>query len=413
MPYLFEMWGHPGHQLPPDGLWDTWLILGGRGAGKTRAGAEWIRSRLEGPTPMSAGVCKKAALVAASLDEARDVMALGDSGLMACTPPDRMPKWIEAKRTLQWPNGAEATCFSASSPDKLRGPQFDCAWADELAKWPSAREAWDTLQFSLRLGDHPQMVVTTTPRAIKLLEDLIENARTITTSAPTWANRANLAESFLRRVTDEYAGSSRGREELDGELVFDRPGAMWGRALLDAARARSGPEMQRIVVAVDPPVTSGENADECGIIVAGLGMPADGQMCGYILADRSSQGDTPERWARRAVDAYDEFGADRIVAEVNQGGELVSTLIRQVKPEVSFKAVSARRGKTVRAEPVSALYEQGRVKHLGSFPELEDQMRAFGSNDMSGSPDRVDALVWAITELMLTERRGAPRARSL
>ncbi|MEM7546692.1 MAG: terminase family protein [Pseudomonadota bacterium] len=409
MPYLFEVWGNPGHQLPPDGDWDTWLILGGRGAGKTRAGAEWIRSRLEGPTPLSAGPCNKAALVAASLDEARDVMALGDSGVVACSPPDRQPKWVESRRSLVWPNGAEATCFSASSPEKLRGPQFDCAWADELCKWPSAQEAWDILQFSLRLGAHPQMVVTTTPRAIKLLEELMANPRTIRTSAPTAANRANLAESFLRRVTERYEGTARGREELNGELVLDRPGALWSRSLLEAAHVRSGPEMRRIVVAVDPPVTSGEKADECGIVVAGIGGVPE---CAYVMADRSSRGDTPERWARRAVDAYHEFGADRIVAEVNQGGELVGTLIRQVDPEVSYKSVSASRGKVTRAEPVSALYEQGRVKHLGRFSELEDQMRSFGSDDMVGSPDRVDALVWAITELMLAGQRGAPRARS-
>ncbi len=408
MPYLFEIWGMPDHQLPPVGAWDTWLVLGGRGAGKTRAGAEWIRSRLEGATPSSPGLCRHAALVADTFDEARDIMVLGKSGLIACTPPDRRPKWSEARRLLVWPNGAEATCYSASSPEKLRGPEFDCAWADEIGKWSSGRAAWDMLQFCLRLGSHPQLVATTTPRATALLEHLLEDPRTIVSSAPTWANSANLAASFLKRVSDEFGGTSQGQEELEGEMVLDRPGALWSRRLIEAARARVAPEMRRVVVAVDPPVSSGGDADECGILVVGIGgMPE----VAYVIADRSSRGDTPNAWAARAISAYHDFRADRIVAEVNQGGELVRTVIHQIDPTVSYKAVHASRGKSSRAEPVSALYEQGRVKHLGGFPVLEAQMRAFGGKDMTGSPDRVDALVWAITELMLDGTQGRPRAR--
>lgn len=406
----------PGHQLPPSGEWSTWLILGGRGAGKTRAGAEWVRRQVEGATPESPGRCRRVALVGATLDEARDVMVKGDSGLIACSPPDRTPVWREANRMLVWPNGAEAICFSAASPEKLRGPQFDCAWSDELGKWPKARAAWDMLQFGLRLGDHPRQVVTTTPRANPVLEALIEDDATITVSAPTRANEANLAAAFLDRVTRTYGGTAQGREELDGELVLDRPGALWTRDLIERQRARSGPPLSRVVVAVDPPASSGEGADECGIVVAGATAAcadADGKRgAAYVVADRSSQGETPQAWAARAVDAYREFEADRIVAEVNQGGDMVEAVIRQIDPNIAFRAVRASRGKQARAEPVSALYEQGRVFHLGAFAALEDQMRSFGADAAGASPDRVDALVWAITDLMLREPRGAPRARS-
>ncbi|MEM8751428.1 MAG: terminase family protein [Pseudomonadota bacterium] len=410
LPYLFDFWGMPGHQLPPPGDWSTWLILGGRGAGKTRAGAEWIRSRVEGRTPLGAGRCRRVALVGATLDEARDVMVQGDSGVIACSPPDRRPQWSESRRTLVWPNGAEAACFSAASPEKLRGPQFDCAWSDELGKWPKAQATWDMLQFGLRLGDDPRQVVTTTPRANPVLEALIEDPTTAVVSAPTSANKANLATAFLKRVTAVYGGTAQGREELDGEMVLDRPGALWTRPLIEACRVRALPELDRIVVAVDPPATSGDNADECGLVVAGRGGdPATA----FVLEDLSRRGETPQAWAARAVDAFHRHEADRIVAEVNQGGEMVEAVVRQVDPTVAFKAVRASRGKRARAEPVSALYEQGRVRHHGAFAALEDQMRAFGGEGVSGSPDRVDALVWAITELMLGGPSAAPRARAL
>lgn len=407
-PFLFDFWGMKKHQLPPGGDWTTWLILGGRGAGKTRAGAEWIRSKVEGATPEAPGECRRVALVGATLDEARDVMVRGESGIIACSPPDRRPEWHETRRTLTWPNGAEATCFSASAPEKLRGPQFDCAWVDELGKWRNARRAWDMLQLGLRLGRRPQQVVTTTPRANPVLEELMADKRTVTVSAPTSENAANLAPGFIEKVTETYGGTSQGREELDGEMVLDRPGALWTRSLIEAARQREAPEAERIVVAVDPPASAGDEADECGIIVAAL---SDG--VAYVLADRSSQGDTPQQWARRAVDAYHEFGADRLVAEVNQGGAMVETIIRGIDPMVSFKAVHASRGKAARAEPVSALYERGLVKHAGAFPALEDQMRSFGTDEPGRSPDRVDALVWAIWSLMLAPKTTKPRARRL
>lgn len=407
-PFLFDVWGMQKHQLPPEGDWTTWLILGGRGAGKTRAGAEWIRAKVEGSTPLEPGACKRVALVGATLDEARDVMVHGESGIIACSPPDRRPVWNQSRRMLIWPNGAEATCFSAASPEKLRGPQFDCAWVDELGKWRKPRKAWDMLQLALRLGDHPQQVVTTTPRANPVLEELMEDKRTVMVSAPTWENKANLAASFLDKVTETYSGTAQGREELDGVMVLDRPGALWTRSMIEEARVRDAPEMGRIVIAVDPPASAGEGADECGIIVAGLAGDT-----AYVLADRSSQGESPQNWAKRAIAAYEEFEADRLVVETNQGGAMVETIIRGIAPRISFAPVHASRGKEARAEPVSALYEQGKVKHVGGFPALEDQMRGFGADESGRSPDRVDALVWAVWSLMLSPQAGAPRARRL
>lgn len=406
LPYLFEVWGHGGHQLPPEGEWATWLILGGRGAGKTRAGAEWVRSQVEGATPLSPGRCSRVCLIAETIDQAVEVMIRGDSGLLACTPTDRTPTYQASRKTLVWPNGAEAKIFSASNPESLRGPQFDCAWADELGKWKKAKAAWDMLQMGLRLGDRPQCVITTTPRANAVLEALLDSETCMVTSAPTRENRANLAASFLEGVYKTYGDTSLGRQELEGEFVLDRPGALWTRRIIEEGRARSAPEMKRIVVAVDPPASSGATADECGIIVMGLAV--DG--VAYVLADRSSQGETPANWAARAVAAYDEFQADRIVAEVNQGGELVESVIRQIAPEVSYAGVRATRGKVTRAEPISALYERGDIRHLGGFAALEDQMCAFGAEDAVGSPDRVDALVWAATQLLL-EPSVNPRIR--
>ncbi|MGB0854772.1 MAG: DNA-packaging protein [Pikeienuella sp.] len=409
LPYLFEFWGMRGHQLPPKGRWRTWLILGGRGAGKTRAGAEWVRTQVEGPTPDAPGQRRRIALIAHTIEQAVEVMIRGDSGLLACAPADRRPDYIASRKTLVWPNGAEATCFSASSPEALRGPQFDGAWADELGKWPKAKATWDMLQMALRLGDDPKQIVTTTPRANPVLEALVEDDAVMVTSAPTSANSANLAKQFLSEVYDTYGATTLGRQELYGEMILDRPGALWTRQLIDGLRARSGPEMKRIVVAVDPPVTSGDAADECGIIVAGLG--ADEHA--YVLADKSSQGDTPLAWAARAVEAYHAHEADRIVAEVNQGGEMVKALIHQTDNTVAFRAVRATQGKRTRAEPISALYERGLVHHLGGFSDLEDQMCAFGTEGPGcRSPDRVDALVWALTDLMLP-RGSQLRVRKL
>lgn len=418
LPWLFEHWAIEGHQLAPAGDWTTWVILGGRGAGKTRAGSEWIRSKVEGSRPGDRGACSRIALVGETLDQAREVMVFGESGILAASPPDRRPDWQATRKRLVWPNGAVAHLFSASDPESLRGPQFDCAWCDELAKWKKAEAAWDMLQFGLRLGTQPQALVTTTPRSAPMLKALMEREGTVVTRAPTSANKVNLAKSFLDAVQRQYGGSRLGRQELDGEFLMDVEGALWSWAMLEAARAPRHLEPGRVVVAVDPPVTGGSSADACGIVVAGavqIGPPQDWQ--GVVLEDASVEGASPEVWARKAVEAFHRHKADRLVAEVNQGGDLVQTLIRQVDPLIPFKAVRASRGKVARAEPVAALYEQGRVHHAGSFPALEAQMAAMTAAGFTGkgSPDRVDALVWAITDLMIDPAAGfaAPRVRGL
>ncbi len=418
LPWLFEHWAIEGHQLPPDGDWTTWVILGGRGAGKTRAGSEWIRAQVEGPKPGDPGLCSRVALIGQTIDQAREVMIFGDSGIMRCTPPDRTPEWQASRKRLLWPNGAVAQVFSASDPESLRGPQFDCAWADELAKWTKPQEAWDMLQFGLRLGDRPRQVVTTTPRSNMTLREIVEDAATVVTSAPTDANRMHLARSFLETVTRKYEGTSMGRQELDGEMLMDAEGALWPWAILDAARRPRHVEPDRIVVAVDPPVTSGASSDECGIIVAGAarqGPPQDWKA--QVIEDASVRGASPQVWAERAVAAFHRHKADRLVAEVNQGGEMVATIVNSIDPMIPFRAVRATRSKVVRAEPVAALYEQGRVSHGASFPELESQMAAMTGLGYAGkgSPDRVDALVWAITDLMIdaASKYSRPSVRGL
>jgi len=417
MPWLWEVWAHPQHQLEPEGDWQVWVVLGGRGAGKTRAGAEWVRAQVEGAMPLSIGRCRRVALVGETIDQVRAVMVEGESGLLAVSPPDRRPELKGSLNKLIWPNGAEAMLVSAANPEALRGPQFDCAWSDELAKWAKCRAAWDMLQFCLRLGDRPRQLVTTTPRDNAVLIEIMEHAASVVTHAATAVNSANLAPDFLDRLNGQYGGSSLGRQELEGELVRGRSGAFWTRAMLDAGRVDAPPELDRVVVAVDPPVTSGEGADECGIVVAGVsrkGEPSDWEV--YVLADYSCAGQTPRAWAGIAEEAYRVFQADRLVAEVNQGGDLVETLMRNVGPQVSYRAVRATRGKRVRAEPVAALYEQGRVKHVGHFAELEDQMCNFVAANKAGikSPDRLDALVWAVTDLVLdTKDEPVPRVRNL
>ncbi len=402
LPWLFEFWALP-HQLPPGGDWKAWVIRGGRGAGKTRAGSEWVRAQVEGATPLGPGRARRVALVAETFDQGRDVMVMGDSGILACSPPDRRPVWEAGRRRLVWANGATATVFSAHEPEALRGPQFDAAWADELAKWKKAEETWDMLQFALRLGRHPQQVVTTTPRNVGVLKAILRNASTVVTHAPTDANRAYLAESFLAEVEARYAGTRLGRQELEGVLLDDVEGALWATAAIEAGRVDAAPKLDRIVVAVDPSVTGGAASDECGIIVAGVvcdGPPQEWRA--YVLEDASVRGG-PLDWARAAIAAMERHGAERLVAEVNQGGDLVESVIRQVDPLVPFRSLRAGRGKGLRAEPVAALYEQGRVRHLRGLGTLEDQMcrmtvRGFEGR---GSPDRLDALVWAIHELMI------------
>ncbi len=416
LPFLFEFWALP-HQLPPEGDWRTWLILGGRGAGKSRAGSEWVRSQVEGAGPRDAGKCRRIALVAETFDQARDVMIFGESGIMACSPPDRRPVWKASERKLIWPNGAEAQAFSASEPEALRGPQFDGAWLDELAKWKKAQGTWDMLQFALRLGEDPRVCVTTTPRNVGVLKQLMASPSTVVTQAPTEANRANLAEGFLEEVRARYAGTWLGRQELDGVMLADTEGALWTEAMIVGAQVDVVPALDRIVVAVDPPVTGHAGSDECGIVVAGVVTKGPPQTWrAYVLEDATVSAASPAQWAEAAIAAMERHGADKIVAEVNQGGDLVEAVIRQVDPLAPVKKVRAARGKSARAEPVAALYEQGRVFHVRGLGALEDQLSQMTMRGWEGrgSPDRLDALVWALHELMIAAQpKWNPTVRSI
>lgn len=396
----WQFWARP-EQLPPPGQWLTWLILAGRGFGKTRAGAEWIRAEVCGATPLEPGRRMRLALVAETAADARDVMVEGDSGILAVHPKAFRPMYEPSKRRLTWPNGATATLFNATEPDQLRGPQFDGAWCDEIAKWRYARETWDMLQFGLRLGSDPRQLVTTTPKPIPVLREIIAAESTRVTRGATRDNAGNLAPTFLKSVTERYAGTRLGRQELDGEIIDDVAGALWTRAMLDEGRVKAAPDLARIVIAVDPSGASDnpdQRSDDIGIIVAGRGIDGDA----YVLADRTCLL-SPAGWGRRAVEAYHSFTADLLVAERNFGGGMVKFVIETADKRVAFKEVVASRGKAVRAEPVAALYEQGRVHHVGAFHDLEDEMCNFTSSGYIGenSPNRADALVWAITELML------------
>ncbi len=417
LPWMFEFWALP-HQLPPEGVWKTWVIMGGRGAGKTRAGAEWVRGQIEGAGPQDAGLARRVALVSDTIDQAREVMVFGDSGILACSPPDRRPVWEASRKRLVWPNGAIAQIFSAHDPESLRGPQFDAAWVDELAKWKKADDTWDMLQFALRLGANPRQVVTTTPQNVGVLKAILKNPSTTVTHAPTTANRAYLAASFLDEVTTRYAGTWKGAQELEGLLIEDIPGALWTSAMIEGGRLDVAPACKRIVVAVDPPVTGHSTSDACGIVVVGAitdGPPQNWRA--VVLEDASVTGASPDQWARAAIAALHRHGADRLVAEVNQGGDLVEGVIRTIDPLVPYRAVRASKNKAVRAEPVAALYEQGRVAHLRHMAALEEQMCQMTPQGFmgKGSPDRVDALVWALTDLMIEpgEKFVDPKVRTL
>ncbi len=417
LPFLFEFWAMD-HQLPPEGDWRSWVILGGRGAGKTRAGAEWVRSKVEGARPLDEGACRRVDLVGETIEQVREVMIFGESGILNCSPPDRRPDYEATRKRLVWPNGAVATIHSAHDPESLRGPQFDAAWVDELAKWKKGEEAWDQLQFALRLGDQPQVCVTTTPRNVAALKKLLAASSTVSTHAPTEANAAHLAQSFLEEVRARYAGTRLGRQELDGELLVDAEGALWTSAILEECRVENVPELDRVVVGLDPAASSGAGADECGIVVVGARTQGPVQdWRAVVLADCTVQGATPNGWAKAALNAMEQFSADRLVAEVNQGGQMVGEVLRGVDPLVPLKSVHASRGKAARAEPVAALYEQGRVAHTKGLDALEDQMCRMTAQgyEGGGSPDRVDALVWALHELMIepAAKWRSPGVRSL
>jgi len=406
----WKFWARPDQIQPVDPLWKNWLLLAGRGFGKTRTGAEWVRDNVCGSTPLGRGRYRQLALIAETAADAREVM-VGDgkaedegSGLLQVHPRDFKPIYEPSKRRLTWPNGAIATLYNATEPDQLRGPQHDAAWCDELAKWVYAQESWDQLQFGLRLGVHPRACITTTPRPIDLIRYLLRHSLTRVVRGKTSDNASNLPPSFLEAVFDRYAGTRLGRQELDAEVLDDIPGALWTRAMIDDARRQvTLPDMQRVVVSIDPSGTAGEEdaGDPIGIIVAGKGV--DGR--GYILADRSCKL-SPDGWGRRAVAAYHEFKADRIVAERNFGGAMVEHVIRSIDKKVSYTEVTASRGKVIRAEPIAALYEQKKITHAGDFVELEDQMCAMTSDGyaLEGSPDRLDAAVWALDYLTFTAR---------
>ncbi len=390
--------------------WTTWLILGGRGAGKTRLGAEWVRALVHGAPPDAAHPHRNIALVGETEHDAREVMVEGQSGLLSISPPSQRPVWISSRRRLEWPNGAVGQVFSADDPESLRGPQFDAAWCDELAKWRYADATFDMLQFGLRLGERPRQLITTTPRPIPLIKRLVSDPRTRVTRASTRVNRDFLAPTFLDAVVGRYANTRLGRQELDGELIEDRANALWSRSLIESCRVSGAPPLVRVVVAIDPPGSSRRGADACGIVAAGKS--ENGWI--YVLEDASAAGLSPSAWAQKAVALYRRLNADTLVAEVNMGGEMVRAVLREVDPTVPLKEVHASRGKYVRAEPVAALYEQGKAKHVGCFPQLEDEMCDFGFDGLSTgrSPDRLDALVWAITSLT-GKARAEPRIYSL
>ncbi|MBB4860057.1 phage terminase large subunit-like protein [Novosphingobium chloroacetimidivorans] len=403
----WELWART-EQLAPQGDWRTWLIMAGRGFGKTRAGAEWVRAVAE------AEPAARIALVAASLPEARAVMVEGESGLLAVCPPRRRPHYEPSLRRVTWPNGAQALLFSAGEPESLRGPQHSHAWCDEIAKWDNAGSralsAWDNLLLGLRLGEHPRLVATTTPRAVPLLRRLLAGPgdELAVTHGRTEENLGNLPDRYLRDVRRSFGRSLLGRQELDGELIEDLPGALWTRAMLEDCRETARSEPVRVVVGVDPPASSG--GDACGIVVVAQG----GDGIARVLADASLLKPSPERWARKVAAASEAWQADRVVAEANQGGEMVRSVLNASGIVLPVKLVHASRAKTARAEPVAALYEAGRVRHAGVFPLLEDELCGLiaggGYEGPGRSPDRADALVWALSELML-ERRPEPRVR--
>lgn len=410
----FVTLAHP-HQEPPAAAnngrpWTTWLVLGGRGAGKTRLGAEWVRAVACGTPPYGNEPCFNIALVGETERDVRDVMIEGPAGILKSSPRRERPDWVATRRRLEWPNGAVAFAFSAEDPEQLRGPQFAAAWCDELAKWRHPDETFNMLQFGLRLGARPRQLITTTPRPIPLIRRLLAEPHTAVTRAGTRANAAHLSPAFLRDILARYEGTQLGRQEIDGEIVEDRTDALWTREMIEAARVQVAPPLLRIVVGVDPPGSDRPSADACGIVAAGI---ADNDTI-YVLADATVRGLSPAGWANAAIALYRRCKADLMVAEVNQGGDMVRAVIQQVDPAVPVSTVHATRGKWLRAEPVAMRYQQGRVKHVAPpMRELEDQMCDFGIGGLAsgGSPDRVDALVWAVTDLI---KRGAgPRVRVL
>jgi phage terminase large subunit-like protein len=402
--YNWEFWARP-NQLEPldikDGKKDTWVFNAGRGSGKTRAGAEWVRHRVKSGD-------KRIACVAPTNSDIRKVMIEGESGLLnVCWSGDvtyrgakmGYPEWSPTNRTLIWANGARAEFFSAEDPERLRGPQFHAAWCDEVAAWRNMRDVWDMLQFCLRLGKHPKVLVTTTPKPVSLMRELIKSPKSHVTSGSTYDNIDNLAPAFIEKMKDTYEGTRLGRQELYAEILNEAAGALWSAEILDRCQIKKDdlpPYFERIVVSVDPAITSNEESDMTGVVVAAL----DVNNKAYILEDATNNY-TPREWAERVVELFEKYGADRIVAEKNQGGDMVRHTLETVAPNLPIRLVTASQGKKARAEPISALYEQGKVFHIPGLDLLEQQMVVWEPLGKTGSPDRLDACVWALTDLML------------
>lgn len=379
------------NQLPPETEWSVWLILAGRGFGKTRTGAEWTKEKVE------SGECGRLALIAPTSGDARDVMIEGESGILATASPWFKPVYEPSKRRLTWPNGAVAFSYSAEEPERLRGPQHDGGWLDEMCAWKYLVETWDMYQFGLRLGENPQSLISTTPKPTKFLKNLMQEKDTEITKGSTYDNLDNLAPTFRKRVIDKYEGTRLGRQELNAEVLDDNPDALWTSDDIELHRISFDdcPDLIRLCVAVDPAGSTKKKSDETGIIIAGCAMVGD-QLHGYVLEDATVKA-KPLKWGRVIDAEYRAYEADRVVGESNYGGDMVESTIRSVNKDISYESVHASRGKAVRAEPVSSLYEQGRIHHVGVFGKLEDEMTDWNPLDPSApSPNRVDALVWAI-----------------
>ena len=397
----WSIWAKPA-QLPPAWHWRVWLLQAGRGFGKTRAGAEWVHHVAQTP-----GV--RIALVGATEDEVRRVMIEGSSGILACAPIGGQPAWEPSRGILTWANGSQAIVYSGANAESLRGPEHDYAWCDELAKWAKDEATWDNLRMGMRRGKRPQIVVTTTPRNRALLKRIIASKTTAVTRGGTKDN-ANTPQSYKNDMQAEYGGTAIGRQELDGDLIEDVEGALWTRDMIEGCRVSTlSSPLRRVVVAVDPPASAG--GDACGIVCVGLG--ADD--VGYVIEDASVSGLSPEGWAGVVADVAARQGADRVVAEANNGGDMVRSVLMAADSGLPVRLVHASRGKCARAEPVAALYGRGRVRHVGALPALEDELCGMitggGYEGPGRSPDRADALVWAVTELMLGKRVVEPRVR--
>jgi len=386
--WSWEFWQRP-KQITPAWPWRVWLIMAGRGFGKNRTAAEWVREKVDQGY-------RRIALVARTAGDCRKTVIEGESGILAITPPWDRPEYKPSNRELRWPNGAIATTYSSKNPEQLRGPQHDAVLCDELATWLYPRDTWSNLMFGLRLGENPQCCVATTPRPTRLLREIISAKTTHVTTGTTYENQDNLAPAFFSEIITKYEGTTLGRQELNAELLEEIPGALWTLKLIEKNRVRSNPELIRIVIAVDPAVTSNDGSDETGIVVCGLG---EDMHC-YVLEDRTGRY-TPNGWATVVCRLYNKYKADRVVAEVNQGGDLVEECVRNVDPDVAYIGIHASKGKRARAEPVAGLDEQGRVHHVGLLEELEDEMTTWISTEPGASPNRIDARVYGVTELMI------------